>query len=66
MTTNKLPLYEEMANILRRAGTPISTDMLASTVRFRTRKGIAPSTYQIASNAYNHPDLFEMLIQLKK
>ena len=66
MATGKVELYEEMATLLRKAGTPLSTDHLASKVKFRTKQGNPPSTYQIASNAYNHPELFEVMIQLKK
>jgi len=66
MTAKQLPLYEEMIDILRKEGAPLSTDVLASRVQFRNRKGTIPSTYQIASNAFSHPDLFEMLVRLKK
>ena len=66
MSNNKVQLYEEMAAILRKAGTPLSTDVIASRVSFRTKKDTPPSTYRIASNAYNHPELFEVMIQLKK
>jgi len=66
MVENIQSLHAEMKSILQKEGRTMSTGEIRSKLKYRTRKGTIPLTFQIAARANNYPDQFEVIICLRE